>query len=77
MIDSRELTFELFSSREVGLMEGRAAEKFSDKKKWDREQEQKPTESQRREKPTESLHRWIDQKEALSAHKNLFQRDAF
>lgn len=31
-MDSRELTFELFSSREVGLMKGRVAEKFSDKK---------------------------------------------
>lgn len=75
-MDSRELTFELFSSREVGLMGGRAAEKFSDEKVG-RGAGTKAHRSQRREKPTESPQRWIDQKEALSAHKNLFQRDAF
>lgn len=55
---------------------GKGTEEFSDKK-WDREQQQKPTEANGVKSPTESFHTRIDQKEALSAHKNLFQRNVF
>lgn len=76
-MNSRQLTVGFFDGGKWGWWGGgKGTEEFSDKK-WDREQQQKPTEANDVKSPTESLHKGIDQKEALSAHKNLFQRNVF